>query len=192
MLGSGPEAHAPRETPVTQHLQLAIRAATVLGKPFIGLWALESSRPMVFEGDGLSAESLAAKYEQTRSELSEASLPPARVCQLAWITRESVYATPTVLFGSEDDDSHSARLLRAVRVLSNQNQCLVVAATVLHAGWDQAGANVEHRNDEILRKFQTLTSVGPASLWLSRIDQILSESLARLRSISLARRSNGG
>jgi len=134
-------------------ISLLIEAATVMGQPFVGRWALKVSEPLSFHEGGLTARTLAAKYEQIKSEDNGSGLPVARAQTLWWIERATVDGIEAIVF--EDSSAQGDVGPRpAVQLLSRADEGAVVPFVLFDAGPRGADRSWEDHNRRALSAYE--------------------------------------
>jgi|GEM_PF-2172061 len=173
----------PRE----EALVLAIQAATVVGKQFSGRWVLERSKPVLCPEGGLSADKIAAKFEEARVEDGRPGLAPARAQALWWITEKSACKTETVVFG-DDPCSHPPRLCLTIEVVHDGLQDVLVRSVLFDAGTGDPDHTPAAHNRALLQAFDRLYRQETSNSWQRGLNRVINHALQRLRTEALALR----
>jgi len=159
-------------------LDQVIGAASVLGRPLAGKWVLFRSEPVRLPDGPLGAETLVRKYDEVLRGSDVEGLPPARSCELWWISRSSTAKLEAILFDTEDTD-----FLRFVLFLDTIGQrqnalfCLILDADGCSGGW-------EEHNRALLEALGPLAAARPESLWPGRLRRALTQALRRLHTMA--------
>lgn len=170
-------------------MDLLIRAATLMGKPFTGRWVLSTASPLAFPEGGLTAAMLAAKYEQVRKERNQEGLPAARAGTFWWLSQNHLRPAGTVLF----EDAAAPRSTEprlAVRLTTDGVGTVVVPSVILWIEKPRDGSAPPGHNAEVLR-VQGLVERGELCVpRLREVAQALNAVLRRLRTLARHRSLN--
>jgi len=174
-------------SPTEEALALGIQAATVLDKRFQGRWLLERSKSVPCPEGVLSAEKIAAKFEEIRAVDGRAGLSPARAQALWWITEGRVRKTETVVFG-DDPRSDLPRLCSTIESFHDGLQDVLVRSVFFDAGTGDPGHTPAEHNRTLLEAFDRLYRQETSNAWLRGLNRVINHALQRLRTKALALR----
>ncbi|MCO6438544.1 MAG: hypothetical protein J5J06_15745 [Phycisphaerae bacterium] len=173
--------------PTEERLAFGIQAAAVLDMKFQGLWLLERSKPVPCPEAALTAEKIAAKFEEIRAEDGRMGLSPARVQALWWITDGRVRETETVVFGG-DSRSRLPRLCSTIEAFHDGLQNVLVRSVLFDAGTGDPGHTPAEHNRTLLEAFDGLYRHETSNSWLRGLNRVINHTLQRLRTEALALR----
>lgn len=156
-----------------------IRAASAVGKRFRGRWLIRMLKPVSFNHGPVSADMIAARYEQVRAENTGHALPPAKTATLSWLSREEVRQVETVMVGQPLDGTHDGQQI-ALQVLHDGIQPVAVPAVLLDAdGPNLNGPPVEH-NNRVLLALERIEQSDLTGSWQRRILHFILLAVQRL------------
>ena len=170
-------------------IPVLVRAATLMGQHFIGLWTHEIAQPVTFPEGDLTAERLAAKYEQVKYESKLPDLHRARARKVWWISRGIVRQAEIVILESSLQQGCMG-LHPAVRILSGELQNSFVPMSLFHAGRPQPEETFQDHNHQVMCAHEWISQQELVDPWPRKVRQVLSLALRRLHTEAIARRAD--
>ena len=186
-----PEDGASPDSPyqVTSRLAVirtAIQAATVLNKPFVGRWAMQTADPLRVPIADLTAQAVARKSEQLRLASHGSQLPPGQCQALWWLNRKTIHEYQTLIIAKAWDHAKGVFLCRALQISSDGMQTIITPAAILDAGNALAGEDPIVHNARVLQLLDDPDVAAGFRLWLQAVDQVLTNTLRQLRTGAMA------
>ncbi|NQU75475.1 MAG: hypothetical protein HQ546_04055, partial [Planctomycetes bacterium] len=170
-------------------IPVLIEAATLTGRPFVGLWAYEVTEPVTFPEGNLTAEGLAAKYEQVKAENNLPDLHQAKAQRFWWISRGAVRQAEVVTFESPlQQDCMGLR--PAVRILSGEFQNGFVPMSLFNTGGPQPEESFRDHNHKVTCAYEWISQRELVDPWPRKVRQLLSLALRRLHTEALSHPAN--
>lgn len=167
-------------------ISVVAEAATILNKSLVGRWKLTTKHPIVFPEGGLPATSVAAKYDQVRTERGRPSLPCATVRSLWWICRENTQQVDTILFGSDHIDTSHLEL--AVQVLPDRRQTVLAPSILLRILPPTPANDIPSHNTRAAAIADTDRYMPEGDSWMEDVAKMLVESVRRLHTLAVRSR----
>jgi hypothetical protein len=161
-------------------IPLLIEAATVMDQPFTGRWAVEVSSPIPFTEGGLTAATLAAKYEQLKTEGDLPGLPVARAQMLRWLSRRTTRKIEVVVF-THTAKPPGAGLQPAVQVLGDGLQSDVVPCVLFTVPPPRPRTAALDHNRHAYGAYEKISQRKQFDPWPEKVRRTLSLALRRLR-----------
>lgn len=160
-------------------IPVLLEAATLLERPFTGLWVADALEAQPFVEGTLRAEALVAKYEEIRQERIHQQLPGARASEVWWISDRTVQRHVTVLFA--DDPEAAPALLPAVHIQDGPGGSEFVPVMIFHAGLGIAPPAAREHNARASATFPAACGEDRLGLWPPKVRSAVRQALCRLQ-----------
>ena len=158
-----------------------IDSATVINKPFVGRWVLDTFEPISFREEGLTATGFTKKYEQIRAEDGRSGLPKATDKKLWWISRQTPRNIDTVILDASREKATDGLQL-AIQFLDDGLQSILLPSILFDAGKLQGSSSSENNNEAVRHACQRLGQQELIGPWLHEMHRTVNLTLRRLRS----------
>jgi hypothetical protein len=170
-------------------LPLVCDAADVRGAAIVGRWAAADLGHYLLNGPqlALTAELLAAKYEQLRQEQQRADLPPARPGRFWWLAPQTATAVDLVVFEAPDSPAQPALRL-AAQVQPQGAESLIVLRGLLNAGPPAPAQPWADHNCQVRALLTQNEQTEAATNWCRPTQELLAHALRRLHNLASAQR----
>jgi len=162
-----------------------IDAANEFQRPFTGRWAVGNlgHHALACHCKVVTAEVLAAKYEQIREERGLSDLSPAQAGRYWWLAPRVAAPTETVVF-EEPSNRAGPALQIAAQIQEHGTECVVILRGLLDAGRPGPGQSWEDHNRQVLAVFRQTEQAGPLNVWSRPVREIVMLALRRLRNLA--------
>lgn len=127
----------------------------------------------------ITAEMIAAKYEQVREESESTGALLSRAETLWWVSRGEVQQVDTVLL----EDASNPKIpgtQPVVQIREKGYRILVITAVLLDAGQPEADDAFEEHNRRVLSAYEKVSQLEPDDLWPSETLRGMKRTLRRL------------
>jgi len=166
-------------------LPVLIEAATIVDGFFVGIWAVDTAESIRFPMGGLTAQVLAAKYEEVRATDGREGLPRAEHDTFSWLSRKTIRQIDTVLFDTPcGTDGARARL--AIKLLEDGLQNRLVPSLLLEARTVQGCSSPEEHNQRVMRVYDQVDEGEGVVLWIQEVYRLVHRALSRLHTEALS------
>ena len=163
-----------------------VQAATVLDQHFRGSWLLRSAKPMAIPVENLTAEAVAEKYEQIRSEKTGRRLPIAQARTVWWLAPHQIRQAKLVVL-AEAAAGAPASLCPALQVQDDGLHGSVTPMLLLSVAAPKSGESVAAHHRDIQHCLETNNVQTETSAWPPAVRHAMGMALRRLQNQAKAR-----
>ena len=143
-------------------LEILIQTASIMDKPFTGLWFISCKDNLPAEN--LNGQILADKYEQIRADNKLTDLPPAQIIKPYWIDQRSVTRTEIIIFRNPDN-SELTGLCYGIRIDNNDTGCSFTPVILFDAGQPEDGQNFSQHNHNTCCRYKSISEQNLSARW---------------------------
>ena len=160
-------------------LDVLIRAAMIVGRPFLGRYLIKALEPQGTGCTSISPDLFIARYEQVRCLNPELSLPQSQEKVLWQLSKNRAEQIRTVILG--DINCGPIKGLELGIQFFNANlQQVLVPVVLFNAGSAQGDSDVERHNSNALRKLQQIENRSLSEGWLRIVHRHANHAIRQL------------